>query len=153
MARRQVPRFASADWLGGGPAERGDEEERNQANSREIDQNRQAKESEEIMDGEGGRVRSELARDLVKRVDQLLLLVGDVSLATHIGLLKHDLSRCHDALKPPLSETNYLSIVTLVEAAMAQLKWKQYDSPPARDDSTRLLDIGYRQVLGPIQGL
>src|SRR5438045_137227 len=64
------------------PAERGDEEEQNQAGTPEADQGRAAKEQERIEDGEGGRVRSEQARDLVQRVNQLLPLVGDVSLAT-----------------------------------------------------------------------
>jgi hypothetical protein len=128
------------------PAERGDEEEQNQAGPLEGNQERVAKEQDRIEDGEGGRVRSEQARDLVQRVNQLLPLVGDVSLAAHIGLLKRDLSRCHDALKDyASSESNYLSIVTLVESAMAQLKWKQYTRPQI-EAIRQALDIGYRQV-------
>jgi hypothetical protein len=127
------------------PAERGDEEERNQATPPEGDRRQGKKEPETIEDGEGSRVRSELARDLVQRVDQLLPLLGDVSLATHIGLLKRDLSRCHDALKDHPGESNYLSVVTLVESAMAQLKWKQYGKPQL-ETIRQALDIGYRQV-------
>ena len=109
------------------PAERGDEEEQNKAGTSEVDQGRTEKEPERAEDAEGGRVRSERARDLVQRVSQLLPLVGDVSLATHISLLKRDLSRCHDALKDYPDESNYLSIITLVESAMTQLKWKPFD--------------------------
>jgi hypothetical protein len=127
------------------PAERGNEEERNQAAPLEVDRGREKKEPEAIEGGEGSRVRSELARDLVQRVDQLLPLLGDVSLATHIGLLKRDLSRCHDALRNHSGESNYLSIVTLVESAMAQLKWKQYGTTQL-DTIRQTLDIGYRQV-------
>ena len=127
------------------PAERGNEEERNQAAPFEVDRGREKKKPEAIEDGEGSRVRSELARDLVQRVDQLLRLLGDVSLATHIGLLKRDLSRCHDALRNHSGEGNYLSIVTLVESAMAQLKWKQYGKTQL-ETIRQALDIGYRHV-------
>jgi hypothetical protein len=127
------------------PSERGDEGVRNQANTPDGNRGRVEEARDCTDDEEGGRVRSELARDLIRRVDQLLPLVGDVSLATHIGLLKRDLSRCHDALKDHPGESNYLSIVTLVESAMAQLKWKQY-TPPQLDAFRKALDIGYRQV-------
>lgn len=139
------PRSPLQTGLDVDPAERGDEEEQNQAGTPEADQRRAVKEPERIEDGEGGRVRSEQARDLVQRVNQLLPLVGDVALATHIGLLKRDLSRCHDALNDHPGESNYLSIVTLVESAMAQLKWKQY-TPPQLEAIRKALDIGYRQV-------
>jgi hypothetical protein len=127
------------------PAERGDEEEQNQAGIREPDQGKATEEQERVEDAEGGRVRSEQARELVQRVDQLLPLVGQVSLAAHIGLFKRDLSRCHDALKDHPGESNFLSIVTLVESALAQLKWKQYN-PPQLDAIRQALDIGYRQA-------
>jgi hypothetical protein len=127
------------------PAERGNEDERNKATSLEADHERNGKEPKHIEDGEGGRIRSELARDLIQRVNQLLPLVGDVSLATHVGLLKRDLSRGHDLLKDHPSESNFLSIVTLVESAMAQLKWKQYTNSQL-EAIRQVLDMGYRQV-------
>lgn len=138
-------RLALQTGLDVDPAERGNEEERNQATPLEADRGQEAKKPEELEDGEGSRVRSELARDLVQRVDELLPLLGDVSLATHIGLLKRDLSQCHDALRDHPGESNYLSIVTLVESAMAELKWKQYGKPQL-DTIRQALDIGYRQV-------
>ena len=103
------------------------------------------KEQEQIEDGEGSRVRSEQARDLIERVDKLLPFVGDVSLATHIGLLKRDLSRCHCSSQGPPWENNYLSIVTLIESAMAQLKWKQYTRSQL-EAIRNALDIGYQKV-------
>lgn len=127
------------------PAEQGDEEEQNQGGTTEAGQGRAEKAKDRIEDGEGSRIRSERARDLVQRVDQLLLLVGDVSLASHLGLLKRDLSECHGALKDHPSESNYLSIVTLIESAIAQLKWKQYTRPQLAV-IRQALDIGYRQV-------
>jgi hypothetical protein len=127
------------------PAERGDAEEHNEAAPFKVNRRRETIALQELEDGEGSRVRSELARDLVQRVDQLLPLLGDVSLATHIGLLKCDLSRCHEILKAHPGESDYLSIVTLVESAMAQRKWKQYGKPQM-EAIRKALEIGYRQV-------
>jgi hypothetical protein len=127
------------------PSERGDEGVRNQADTPEGDRGRVEEEQNRIEDEEGSRVRSELGRDLIRRVEQLLPLVGDVSLATHIGLLKRDLSRCHDALKDHPAESNYISIITLVESAMAQLKWKQFTRPQL-EAIHKALGIGYRKV-------
>lgn len=127
------------------PSERGNEDERNKANSIEADEKRNGKEPQRMEDGEGSRIRSELARDLIHRVNQLLPLVGDVALATHVGLLKRDLSRGHDLLKDHPGERNFLSIVTLVESALAQLKWKQYTNSQL-ETIRQVLDMGYRQV-------
>lgn len=128
------------------PSERGEEDERNQADPLlEADQGQLASKVTPADDGEASRVRSELGRGLVQRVDQLVALVGDISLATHLQILKRDLSRCHDALKGYPSEGDFLSIVTLVESAMAQLKWKQFTRPQL-DTIRQALDIGYRQV-------
>ena len=127
------------------PTERGDEDEHNRAISLEADHERNGHEPGRIENGEGSRIRSELARDLVQRVVQLLPLVGDVALATHVGLLKRDLSRGHDLLKGHPGESNFLSIVTLVESTMAQLKWKQYTHSQL-EAIRQVLDIGYRQV-------
>lgn len=127
------------------PAEMGDEDERNQVSIAELDRGHSAAAKEPADDGEGGRVRSELARDLLHRVDQLVPLVGDVALATNIELLKRDLSRCHDVLLAHPSESDFLSIVTLVESAMNQLKWKQYTRSQL-EAIRQAFDIGYRQV-------
>jgi hypothetical protein len=72
-------------------------------------------------------------------------MIGDVSLATHLQLLKRDLSQCHDMLRNHPSENNFLSIVTLVESAMAQLKWKQYDRA-CLQAIRGAFEIGYQQV-------
>lgn len=69
--------------------------------------------------------RAELARQLLARVDRLEARLGDVSLATEIQLLKRELARGHAVLTGP-EDNNYLSVVCLVEAALASLTWKLY---------------------------
>src|SRR5439155_11316171 len=96
-------------------------------------------------DGLASQVLSELARDFIRAVDDLFPLVGDVALATNLQLLKRDLSRCHDVLREHPTESDFLSIVTLVESAMAQLKWKQYTKPQLKA-IRQVFDMGYRQV-------
>ena len=141
-----VPRSSRQTGLPVDPAEQGSEDERNQTSSNgKVDQGKEAEVQKPVDDAEGSRIRSELARDLVQRVNQLEQLFGDVALAAHIGLLKRDLSRCHDALKGHPGESNFLSIVTLVESAMAQLKWKQYTQTQL-ESIRQALDIGYRKV-------
>ncbi len=126
------------------PLERGDEEERNRAQGAEADELPTAHQ-DAPSDVEAARMRSELAKDLVHRVDQLVPLIGDVGLATGIQFLRRDLSRCHDLLREHPTENDFLSIVILVESAMAQLKWKQYNTLEL-DVIRQALDIGYRQV-------
>jgi hypothetical protein len=71
------------------------------------------------------RSRPELAHQLLAHVERLAGLLGTVPLATAVQVLKRDLSRGHDVLRAA-GETNFLSVVTLVEAALACLTWKQY---------------------------
>ncbi len=68
--------------------------------------------------------RPEFSRQLLVPVDRLEARLGDVSLATEIQLLKRELARGHAVLTRP--EDNYLSVVCLVEAALASLTWKLY---------------------------
>lgn len=127
------------------PAEQGNEDERNEASTAQTDKGWESEAQKVVENGAFSRVRSELARDLVQRVAQLEPLIGEVALATQINLLKRDLSHCHDVLKGHPGESDFLSIVTLVESAMTPLKWKQYTRPTVaaiRD----ALNIGYRQV-------
>jgi hypothetical protein len=87
--------------------------------------------------------RADLARQLLARVDRLESLLGTVPLATEVQLLKRDLSRGHELLRPA-GETNYLSVVVLVEAALAGLTWKQY-TPEVVDALRRAFTTGTRQ--------
>jgi hypothetical protein len=87
--------------------------------------------------------RAELARQLLTRVERLSTLLGTVPLATEIQLLKRDLSRGHGVLRPS-GETNYLSVVCLVEAALASLTWKQY-TPVIVDTLREAFTAGTRQ--------
>lgn len=98
-----------------------------------------------ILIGVSVMIRSDLARALIERVKQLVPLVGDASIATQICLLKRDLSLCHDALRWHPAERNFLSIVTLIESAMAQLKWEQY-SCTQLNVFNKALNIGCRQM-------
>lgn len=81
------------------PHERGDEDERNRAEGKMTDRTSTTKEEVVSSDGEAVRVRSEVARDLIHRVDALLPLVGDVALATNIQLLKRDLPLMQSAIQ------------------------------------------------------
>jgi hypothetical protein len=73
----------------------------------------------------------------------MLTLNGDISLATEIALLKRQLSSCHDLLGDHPSETNYLSIVCLVESALTGLKFRHFDRPRL-EALRRALDVGCR---------
>jgi len=70
--------------------------------------------------------RAELARQLLIRVDRIAPRLGDVSLAAEVQLLKRDLVRGHAVLSARPEDNNFLSVVTLVEAALASLTWKRY---------------------------
>jgi hypothetical protein len=70
--------------------------------------------------------RADLARQLLARVDRLAPRLGDVSLAAEIQLLKRELVRGHALLSARPEDNNYLSVVTLVEGALASLTWKGY---------------------------
>lgn len=98
----------------------------------------------EMSDGETIRLRSELAKDIHDRIIKIAPYAGDLSLATYIQLLKRDLSRCHDVLHDHPTEQNFLSIITLIEAAISQKKWRDYDSRQF-EKFKNAIDIGYRQ--------
>src|SRR4051794_38958620 len=70
--------------------------------------------------------RADLARKLLVHADRLEALLDTIPVATEIQLLKRDLSRGHDMLRQA-GETNFLSVVCLVEAALALLIWKKYN--------------------------
>lgn len=70
--------------------------------------------------------RADLARQLLASVDRLEARLGDVSLASEIQLLKRELSRGHAVLSRRPEDNNYLSVICLVEAALASLTWKEY---------------------------
>src|SRR5712691_11395486 len=65
--------------------------------------------------------RTDLAGRLLARVGRLGPLLGAISLAAEVQLLKRDLARCHGLLASLPAENDYLSAVTLVEAALGSL--------------------------------
>jgi hypothetical protein len=76
--------------------------------------------------GQQSATRPELARQLLARVDRLETRVGEVSLAAEVQLLKRELVRGHAVLSARPEDNNFLSVITLVEAALASLTWKGY---------------------------
>lgn len=68
--------------------------------------------------------RRELADRLSRLVKRVVDSRGKVRMAADIEVLKHELSRCHEVLGGSRSESNFLSIVTLVEACLASMDWK-----------------------------
>jgi hypothetical protein len=88
--------------------------------------------------------RADLARQLLGHVERLPPLLGTVPLATEVQLLKRDLSRGHDALRAA-GEGSFLSVVTLVDSALACLTWKQY-TPAVVDALRRAFADGTRQA-------
>lgn len=81
------------------------------------------------------RTRGNLARDLLAQVDRLAARLGDVAFAAELQLLKRELARGHAVLSVRHEDINYLSVVTLVEAALASITWKEYT--PAILDALR----------------
>jgi hypothetical protein len=85
--------------------------------------------------------RADLARQLLARVDRLAPRLGEVSLAAEVQLLKRELVRGHAILSARLEDNNYLSVVTLVEGALASLTWKAY-TPKVLDVLRRAFAAG-----------
>ncbi|MFV1966327.1 MAG: hypothetical protein ACC628_12960 [Pirellulaceae bacterium] len=125
------------------PIERGDESLRDRGDygRRQRDVTEPATETP---DAEAVRVRSEAARDILNRVNELKPMLGQVSFVTHLQLLKRDLSRAHDLLHNRPSETVFLSIVTLIESALSQTRWKDYTEEQL-EVICGAADLGYRQ--------
>ena len=75
---------------------------------------------------------ADLVEQLLVRLDRLAPHLKDVSLAAEVQLLKRDLARGHRFLSARAEDNNFLSVITLVEAALASLTWKGY-SPAVLD--------------------
>lgn len=88
--------------------------------------------------------RVELIRQLLARLDRLASRLGDVSLAAEIQLFKRDLARGHPILSARPEDNNFLSVVALVEAALASLTWKDY-TPLVLDALRQALAAGVRE--------
>jgi hypothetical protein len=94
--------------------------------------------------------RADLSRHLLARVDRLQDRLGDVSLAAEIQLLKRQLARGHAVLSRRPEDNNYLSVVCLVEAALASLTWKQY-TPVVLAALRRAFSAGIRDGAFPFE--
>ena len=91
--------------------------------------------------GQQPATRADLARQLLARVERFAPRLGDVSLAAEIQLLKRDLVRGHAVLSARPEDNNYLSVVTLVEGALASLTWRGY-TPAVLDALRRAFSAG-----------
>jgi hypothetical protein len=85
--------------------------------------------------------RADFVRQLLARLDRLAPRLGDVSLAAEIQLLKRELVRGHVILSTHVKDNNYLSVVTMVEGALASLTWKRY-TPGVLDALRRAFAAG-----------
>jgi hypothetical protein len=69
--------------------------------------------------------RVKIAKRITEAVGRMIPHVGTVKLTALLQLLKRDISRCHDLLRDKRSETDYVSVVAIVENALAGTNWKQ----------------------------
>lgn len=75
--------------------------------------------------GEPARNRAEIAGQLSTAISHAIAGHGSVKLAAALQILRRELSRCHDALGPFPTESDFLSIVTLVEMEIGGRNWKE----------------------------
>jgi hypothetical protein len=63
---------------------------------------------------------------LFTQLERLPPKLGNLALGVETQLRKRELSRGHHVLRDWPGENAFLSVITLVEAALAALTWKQY---------------------------
>jgi hypothetical protein len=81
---------------------------------------------------------------MLTQVERLAPRLGDVSLAVEVQLLKRMLARGHAVLAARPEDNNFLSVVTLAEAALTSLTWKQY-TPAVLEALRRAFSAGTRE--------
>jgi hypothetical protein len=69
-------------------------------------------------------LRREIAERVSKAVGKVMSSCGTVRMAADLELLKRELSRCHDVLRPHPTEGDFLSIVVLVESELGIKPWR-----------------------------
>lgn len=69
--------------------------------------------------------RKQVAKELADAAKRAVANHGTVKLATTLQLLRRALSKCHDVLRDKKSESDYLSIVVLVEKVLSQDNWRE----------------------------
>jgi hypothetical protein len=74
---------------------------------------------------EAAEARRKVAEALVPLADRAKRAHGSIRLNTELQLLRRELSRAHDVLQTRPSETDYLSIVVLVEEALVGKKARE----------------------------
>jgi hypothetical protein len=69
--------------------------------------------------------RAKISHQITTAAKRMIAHVGAASLTALLQLLKRELSGAHDTLRHMRSEADYLSIVTLVENALAGTNWRK----------------------------
>ncbi len=77
-----------------------------------------------LLSGDLPEKRQEVAERLVALMERVIKSHLNVSMAANLQVVKRELSRCHDVLGSSRHESDYLSIITLVEANLACMDWK-----------------------------
>jgi hypothetical protein len=98
----------------------------------------------ESQDQQAAALRRKLAESLCEIVARMIASQGSVRLASHLQILRRELSQCHELLVPFKSETDFLSLVVLVEMELGNKDWKAITKPELQTLKD-MLQIGVRE--------
>jgi hypothetical protein len=68
--------------------------------------------------------RKAIAERLHLLMERVLASHGTVKMAANVAVLRHELSKAHEKIGHSTIESDYLSIITLVESNLASMDWK-----------------------------
>jgi hypothetical protein len=69
--------------------------------------------------------RIEVANQLARLAKKVIESKGKIKMAADLQVLRRELARAHHVLRDLRSERDYLSVITVVEAAMQNIDWKE----------------------------
>jgi len=81
---------------------------------------------------EAVRKRRAIAERLAALMAKVVAHRGQIAMAADVQLVKRELARAHAVLGESKSESNYLSVITLVEANLATMDWKNASAEQLR---------------------
>lgn len=96
------------------------------------------------------RLRSQAASRIVSATQRLTAALGTVKAAAQLQVLKRSLFECHDLVSDSNLDSSFLSIVTLIEGAIADAKWKSLNAAQLKS-IVRAINPGLNQALVPYQ--
>lgn len=73
--------------------------------------------------------RAAVATRLAAMVEDVIASVGKVAMTTELQLLRRELARSRSQIRELRTERDYLSILTLVEASLKNVSWKELARP------------------------